>query len=186
MDNETLVERKLSGVITSVSVEIPYDAFDHFAEVLLMHCNHYGANLTKAEIVMTPGVFIAFEAHIKKVLNIIPWSDWPTRNIDADMIVNTLFPKEIQEGMERLIEVKERRRIQLQEEILVMEAQREHERAKAAEAKAKQRIDEQTRMIEEAKERQLHEEAVRELAATQYKDSSVWQKIIKFLNKVAK
>lgn len=90
-----MIERKLTGVVTTININIPFKAFDAFLDQVFNSLEYEDVNMTKMEIATTPGVLAAFEQGLSTLLADVDW-DEAADNIDVDDMVEMLFAKQLQ------------------------------------------------------------------------------------------
>jgi hypothetical protein len=149
MDYTSMVERKLTGVICTIPIEIPFDAFDLFVTQMYEHLNYLDVAIDKADVAVHPGVLQAFEQGLRSLLADVDWNE-ATDNIDIEDTVDLLFPEEVKAAMEA-----EEERSRLAHEAYMEQLRLEQEER-----------DERMRLEQEAR-RMVSENAASRLAALQ-------------------
>ena len=130
-----MVERKLTGVISNIQIEIPFQAFDALVDLMQGELEYCEVNISKSDVAIHPGVLQVFEKGVRDMLSEIDWAD-VLEHIDVDDTVELLFPEEIKKAQEA---EEERTRILLE--------QYERDRAEQARLAAEQAAIKSAEMI---------------------------------------
>ena len=94
-----MVERKLTGVVTTVQVDIPFEAFEIFVTHLHEHLAYLDVDMAKADVAISHGVLQAFEQGIQALLSEIDWND-ASEYIEIEDTADLLFPEQIKVAQE--------------------------------------------------------------------------------------
>jgi F0F1-type ATP synthase epsilon subunit len=129
-----MIERKLTSVISTIPVDIPFDSFDTYLTNLTEQLEYYDVEMTKSEVAATPGVMQAFEHGILEIINEISWDD-ASEYIDIENTALNLFPEQIRIAEEA---AEERYRIEQIAYAEKLRVSREELERDEAEAKAQQ------------------------------------------------
>jgi len=93
--DELMVQRKLSGVYDTRSVEISYEIFEQFIDDLRINLFHQGLTVTNESLVNNPKVVAEFDKQITEFMKHEVLSDM-TDHFDNYNLASTLFGNEIQ------------------------------------------------------------------------------------------
>lgn len=102
-----MVERKLTGVITTIQIDIPFEAFEIYVTHLHEQLEYCGVDIPKSDVAIAHGVLQAFEQGLQALISEVDWND-ASEYIEIDDTADLLFPEQIKKAQE---EEEERSRI---------------------------------------------------------------------------
>lgn len=89
-----MVQKKLVGVFSTPAVEIPFEAYDLFLDIVMEYLDDYGIDMQKSDVAELPGIIESFEAGAKEILGEISWGEMQDY-VDIDSVVQATFTTEI-------------------------------------------------------------------------------------------
>ena len=120
-----MVQKKLSGVFSTVEIEVPFTHYDDFIDEMMDQIVDLELQVSRVDVAENPDVIASFEKAVTRAVENIDF-DYLTDNIDCHRLVCTAFAEAVRIKAE-------------QEEIKIKKSREEEaERNKLAEVKRKE------------------------------------------------